>query len=771
MRKIILIIISLLLCIFALAQPKTVNIQPPRPKVGVVFSGGGAKGASHIGVLKYLEEQGIPVDYVAGTSMGAIIGGLYAMGYTPDELARLIAEMNWSQYVGNRIDRSNMAFETRERSSTQLLSIPFNISNFLKNKEDNSGVSFLPSAYVNNTALINLFNDLCVGYQKDMNFNDLPIPFACVATNIKTGEEVVIRSGSVPAAMRASMAIPGVFAPVSIDGRLLVDGGLVNNFPADVVEEMGADIIIGVEVADKKELNEEEIPSLPELLNGLVNNATRPKRKENRNRCAVYLAPDISGYGMLSFNPDAIDTLVNRGYRIAKEHATEFDKVKQYLNANGGYNAEKHLHAPKAKNLAEAPIFIRSISLSNIGDTKTNWLIRKGKLKIGDYMTEKEINHAVDIYRGTGAFNYITYNITESNIDTIDGKPVETYALVMEFKPTQPHLFGFGARYDTEEGAALLINLGLNGKRLTGYKLNILGKLSYNPKFSITATYSRISLANFNISYDFRSEHFKVLGSNNKYSNLHYRQNQLSGYISQFHLIDISTQIGLAYSKTSFDEIGFFDLDSDSISHPLTAEFSDNRLFSPYLTLTYDNMDHAYFARRGINANLTSHLYVEPGATSKGTSEDVQISIQGYFTPRQGKFTIIPQLYSRCVFGKNLYANQWNMIGGDIIGRHISQQMPFIGVNHVDNVADWTTIVRCDLRYNIKGNHYLAATYNYLIGINPSYNTQNGDENEQYSGLGLRYSYNSPLGPVSLTTQWSNCTRETSVYFSFGYTF
>ena len=166
MNRTILFLLAFLCIVEAQAQGKhkTVNLTPPRPKVGVVLSGGGAKGAAHIGVLKYLEEIGMPVDYVVGTSMGSIIGGLYAMGYSPDELAQLIANMNWSQYVGNSIDRSAMSEEVRKRSSTMAVNIPFSFNGILNKKEAGNTVSFLPSAYVNNTSLINLFNDLCVGY-------------------------------------------------------------------------------------------------------------------------------------------------------------------------------------------------------------------------------------------------------------------------------------------------------------------------------------------------------------------------------------------------------------------------------------------------------------------------------------------------------------------------------------------------------------------------------------------------------------------------------
>ena len=261
MKRIVIFLVVSLLVVYANAQSKKNSSisQPNRPKVGVVLGGGGAKGASHIGVLKYIEEMGIPVDYVAGTSMGSIIGGLYALGYTPDELTKLIASMNWSEYIGNKIDRSSMSLETRKRSSTTQLSIPFSHESLFDKDPNTSLINNLPSAYVNNSSLVNLFNDLCIGYQEEMDFNDLPIPFACIATDIATGEEVVMRSGSMPTAMRASMAIPGVFSPVTIGDKVLVDGGLVNNFPADVLKEMGADIIIGVEVTNEKKITQRQI--------------------------------------------------------------------------------------------------------------------------------------------------------------------------------------------------------------------------------------------------------------------------------------------------------------------------------------------------------------------------------------------------------------------------------------------------------------------------------------------------------------------------------
>ena len=174
MKKIFLASLILLASLMMRAQDSITS--PSRLKVGVVLGGGGAKGASHIGALKFFEEMGIPVDFVAGTSMGSIIGGFYAMGYSPEELTQLIANMNWSEYIGNKNDRTMLSYEMRRRNSTQLLTVPFSDESFFDRDPNAKFISQLPSAYVNNSSLINLFNDLCVGYQQEMDFNDLPIP-------------------------------------------------------------------------------------------------------------------------------------------------------------------------------------------------------------------------------------------------------------------------------------------------------------------------------------------------------------------------------------------------------------------------------------------------------------------------------------------------------------------------------------------------------------------------------------------------------------------
>ena len=382
-------------------------------------------------------------------------------------------------------------------------------------------------------------------------------------------------------------------------------------------------------------------------------------------------------------------------------------------------------------------------------------------------ISESDINHAVDIYRGTGAFDDITYNLTENEHDSID-----SYTLTMNLKPTQPHIMGLGIRYDTEEGAAMLFHIGLNEKRLTGNKLSFNARLSYNPRINITCTYSSLNLANFNLAYDYRSQHFKSRGLDGKVSSINYVQNKASAYVSQFHWLNINSAIGISHTITSFDEAGLFNYTNDTVNpdHSSNSHFRSNHLISPFVKISYDNLDNPYFARQGIKTALTGHIDFDLMGNAN-TTQDLGFSFQSYITPNKGKLTIIPQLYSRCIFNDPNYYNLWNVVGGEIAERHTENQMPFIGVAHANEVPDFTSIARLDLRYNFYGKHYLTATYNFLYGFYPFGTSRGPNSNVHYSGIGIRYAYNSFIGPISFTTQWSNSTKHASSYLSIGYTF
>ncbi|MEG0454250.1 MAG: patatin-like phospholipase family protein, partial [Bacteroides sp.] len=206
--SILLVVLGLFICIPLGAQP--------RKKVAVVLSGGGAKGVAHIGALRVIEKAGIPIDYVVGTSMGAIVGGLYSIGYTPEQLDSMVRKQNWTFLLSDKIKRSEQTMLERKNAATYVLSIPY--SKGMKEKS--------LGGMIQGQNLSNLFSELTVGYHDSVNFNKLPIPFACVSENVVNGKQVVFHEGILSTAMRASMAITFVFTPVRIDSMVLVDGGM-----------------------------------------------------------------------------------------------------------------------------------------------------------------------------------------------------------------------------------------------------------------------------------------------------------------------------------------------------------------------------------------------------------------------------------------------------------------------------------------------------------------------------------------------------------------
>ena len=250
MKRLTILFLMLLLTLHSFAQ---------RPKVGVVLCGGGAKGAAHVGVLKVLEENNIPIDLIVGTSMGAIVGGLYAIGYSAAELDSLIIAQNWNVVMSDRIARKDTYFEQRKYQDDYVISIPFGRGDYSRlgardtqdpSHNEGSLLSNIPIAMVNGQNIYNLFTRLSVGYQDSLDFNRMPIPFACVAVDLIGKKEVVFHSGNFVDAIRSSMAIPGYFSPVRMGDMVLIDGGALNNYPVDVARAMGADIIIGVKLGE-----------------------------------------------------------------------------------------------------------------------------------------------------------------------------------------------------------------------------------------------------------------------------------------------------------------------------------------------------------------------------------------------------------------------------------------------------------------------------------------------------------------------------------------
>ena len=308
--------------------PLTIKAQE-RPVVAVVLSGGGAKGVAHIGALKVIEEAGIPIDIICGTSMGALVGGLYSIGYSPLELDSIVRAQDWGMLLSDRIDPDLLNLKQREEQNTYAL-----IRGLASDRPMVGGL-------IRGRNLMMLFRQLCAGYLDSISFDSLPVRYACVATDLVTNGEIDFHGGSLTRAMRASMAIPGVFTPVRLGDMVLVDGGLTNNYPADLARAMGADIIIGVNVQNAPR-TADDISGAGAVMNQIIDINSRNKYEENAAISDVFIKVDVTGYSAASFTPSAIDSLLSRGEWEARKHTDELRALKQRCGSRGPKAREKH---------------------------------------------------------------------------------------------------------------------------------------------------------------------------------------------------------------------------------------------------------------------------------------------------------------------------------------------------------------------------------------------------------------------------------------------
>ena len=297
-----------------------------RPKIGLVLGGGGAKGAAEVGVLKVIEQAGIPIDYVAGSSVGAIVGGLYAAGYSANELETMFQTQEWLSLLTDR----NAAFSNELIKTQDGVTYVFGFPVMDKNSK---GFGMMRGGRIEQVL------DSMVSVRGCTEFESLRIPFCCVAADIRTAKEVILSKGVLATAIRASMAIPGIFKPVNKGDYMLVDGGLLNNLPVDVCKAMGADIIIAIDLQQEEKQPRKQTDT--SALSGLVDFlglggviewlANRPdirKHVENKKLADIYIRPNIPDYDITSFGNKNSARMIKAGEEAAKQHWEELIKLK-----------------------------------------------------------------------------------------------------------------------------------------------------------------------------------------------------------------------------------------------------------------------------------------------------------------------------------------------------------------------------------------------------------------------------------------------------------
>lgn len=782
----------LLLLLSYTASANDTTVVQTRPKIGLVLSGGGAKGAAHIGVLKYIEQEGIPIDYIAGTSMGAVVGGMYALGYSADEILDVISSVDWERLISNNVDRKKISFRNKQEKGSHIISVPFSMKSRQEDIRSRSFRNSLPDGIISGDNLINLFNSLSVGYSDSISFNKLQTPFICIATNMMNGKADVLDRGVLTKAMRASMAIPILFDPIKIGDTLYADGGLVSNFPADQCRAMGADYIIGVSMSPGLEDNPNKLTSLLTQVKQLKEIITDKEFENYHKKCDIFISPDLRGVGMLSFNAESIARVTQSGYDAALAQDANFKALKEEVLIDAA--EDQLLHNPNHKkvvNILHNKVRISKIELMGVDKSIEKWMRRACTVHIGDTVGKAEIDESVSIYYGTGSFESITYTLHE-DANTPDG-----YILKFNFVDKSAHNFGLGFRFDSQDMLSVLLHVGINSNRMSGFKSDLDAKLGGNQWLKLNLSYGHLLYPRVNFAYHFRNSELDVYDMDKLEMNTKFLQHKFRLYLSENYSRTFSIGGGVEAEFYTPRKVMY------SLNDVSDLDYKSVNTLGAFAFLQFDNLNRTRFATKGVKGNV-NFTWRDVTFNSKGMNAlqlgSVVFGFESYVPIIKDRLVIVPQLYGSFLFGQGArngakegwnpifqgpvpcYPSMNNFLGGAEMGRYIDQHLPFIGLNKPSFAFNNLAIVRADIRTRVYKNHYLTAMFNYgRSAIDMSNFFKQSDTllwSELYDynasnwwGGGIRYSIDTKVGPLNFDISTSNISKSVNLYFSFGYYF
>lgn len=734
--------IKILLCFIIVFWSNTILAQEieNRPKIGIVLSGGGAKGLAHIGVLKVLEENNIPVDYIGGTSMGAIIGGLYASGYSANQLDSIFRSLDYDAIVRDFVPRDSKNFYEKTNDERYAITLPF------KNYRLSVPTSFSKGLYNFST-----LSQLTHHVRGISNFKDLPIPFVCIATDIEKGEQVTLTSGSLAMAMFASGSLPSLYAPVEINGRFLIDGGVVNNYPIEEVKAMGADIIIGVDVQDDLR-DRSELQDASRILAQIASLQMMHRMKENREQTHIYIRPDIQHFSVMSFDRGV--SIIKVGEEAAQ---AELDKLKLLPKIVS--------QKPKIKPTKETDtILISSIKTPVLKNYNRAYV--KGKLRLNEFeiTSFRNVRKGFENLNATQNFNSIAYTLKPTD----DG---DQLSVLLKENPSRSFL-KLGVHYDGLYKSGLLVNFTrkrtLLQNDVASFDLVLGDNIRYTFDYYIDNGFywsfglrSQMNQFNRNIGIDFNDGALLSLFG-----------------ISSFNInyIDLSNQ---AYMQTLFYKKfligGGFEhrklrIQSETFGST-TPLFDDSNYLSLYAYSKFDSFDHKFFPKSGVLANGEIKTFVYSSDYASNFKE---------FSMLKGDFTVVRTFFNSITFRFHNEAGAtigprsvpfFDFVLGGYGFYQFSNFKPFYGYNFLSLSGNSYIKTELTASYELFKRNYVSASANFAnIGIDIFRNTD-WIGKAIYSGYALGYAIDSVIGPIEIKHSWSPETKLHYTWFNIGYSF
>lgn len=722
-----------------------------RPKIGLTLSGGGAKGLAHIGILQALDSAGLQIDYVTGTSMGAVVGSLYAAGYSGDSIYKIAKTLDWNALLLSKSPMNSFIMEEKREYGRYAIEMPVE-----------NGKIKIPSGILEAEELWLKFNELYRPVYNIRNFNELPRPFKCIATDIVTGEAVVMERGNLMNAVRASMAIPSVFTAVKMDNKMLVDGGIIRNLPASDVKNMGADIIIGSNVAGITLSDAEQITSPLQILLQVAFFRDVEYSKKEFALCNYFIDQPVSKYSAASFSSS--DSIIAIGNQMGALYYPVFKKLADSLNAIYGIPAKKTLPVINEK------IIIRHIITDSLKYISQSFLKRMLGLKEGVAYSVKELESGMRQAYGTNYFNRLYYQL-----EPVEPGVADIHLILEESAPVVAKL---AVNYNSFSKVMLIANLT---------KRDMLGKpsisaitigLSENPRIRLDHTIitgsKKIPLSSVSEIYaerqDFSSfRDFKVVGSYRQWNvyfdtRLQFAFKRNKSYALGVHLETVSLK---PMAETAFDLEG------------------GNRYIQPYLRYEYNTHDRLFMPRKG------SYILLEPSVIisrpnkvvfkSDGVPildlDSLGISYKNFVRLRLKAQHIIPFRTKHFITLQAEGAANFNssqLLFHDFVAGGMQplfrNQVTFSGIGDAAIRTNSLVKAAVNWRCQFSGSVYAAANVNvmYHSFLTEKYYSYSS---KFLSGYAVTLGIDLPIGPVEFSFMYSDQSKVLTNYASVGFRF
>ena len=712
------------------------------PKIGLVLSGGGAKGIAHIGFLRVMEEAGIKPDYISGTSMGSLVGALYAIGFSVDSIQAMVKHQSWTDVLSNKMDFRRVNMEEKADYGEYIAEFPFY-----------GWKPGLPSGAIKGQELEMLFEKLTISVAKDTSFDQFYIPYRAVATDLLTGKAYVFKDGPLSIAMRSSMSIPTIMQPVKKDGMLLVDGGLVENFPVSVVKDMGADIIIGVYTGGQL-LPEEELTSLVAILKQSSMMGGILDAKKQKKDVDIYIEPYLNDMSASDFNNST--EFYKRGYEAASKKKPELLALANYMKQ---FDVQ-----PKERPVLTDSIYISGINYSNIERKKYRQLIRKTlESDTNIYIKTSGVKEKIDRLYGTRMFRKVGYYFETDSANNSK--------IVYEVIPRESKHLNIALYYRNESKIGLIADLSFRNVVIPLSKLKLKVRISefpaariryftyldYGTRFGISASYNYY--VNDMPIYD------------NRTLNSHYTRSLsfLNTKFSFFPGINSSVSIFGRYEGVNFKKI-------ISPDFPFFSNVKNTGWFTGF-SYEVNTFDDKYFTSSGVriaaiaesNFSTVQSYVIDPDtlAANPGMDSKIDIDIET-FIQMSIQMDVYQKITKKWVLSNELFAvastaPDMELINSNLFGGMYPSdpnQFTFWGLPENSIFMNNGAMYRLGFRFEPLSNLFLTAKINGLFVADDitrlfdqtidGESSYIGNYDNYVVGGGGEVSYRSPIGPVSL---------------------